>query len=268
MKEGNKMTIFFHELKQGKKAGLITSFSSCILLILIMSVQPKVQNQMKMVEKLIAGLGPLAQAFAMDKLDMGELLNFYSLEAGNVLLLIGCSFSCVMGISMLSKEEGRHTSEFLFPHPINRLSVIIQKWFALIIQLVVFIIINTAGTYISFVMLNQPWDMMLFIKIQLSLLILFVCVGSICFSISAFISHEATGVGVGIALTLYVLNLLINLDVGKDIFKYITPIYFTEPAKIVTKGTLDTYFAKYYGLITIASLLLGTLRYAIKDLRI
>ena len=94
-----------------------------------------------------------------------------------------------------------------------------------------------------------------------------MCVGSICFSISAFISHEATGVGVGIALTLYVLNLLINLDVGK-IFSSTLRLYFTEPAKIVTKGTLDTYFAKYYGLITIASLLLGTLRYAIKDLRI
>ncbi|NLJ65417.1 MAG: ABC transporter permease subunit [Christensenellaceae bacterium] len=262
------MTIFFHELKQGKKATFITSLASCVLMLLIMSVQPKVQNQMKMVEKLVAGLGPLAQAFAMDKLDMGELLNYYSLEAGNTMLLIGCAFSCVMGISMLSKEEGRHTAEFLFPHPISRLSVILQKWLALIVQLLVFVIIYSIGAYTSFIMLKQPYDINLFLKIQLSLFILFVCVGSICFSISAFISHEATGVGVGIALTLYVMNLLINLDVGKDIFKYITPIYFTEPAKIVTKGAFDMYFAKYYGLITITSLLLGTLRYATKDLRI
>ncbi|MDO5022773.1 MAG: ABC transporter permease subunit [Eubacteriales bacterium] len=262
------MTIFRHEMKQNSKAVLITSLACAVLIVLVMSVQPHMAARASAVEKMIERFGPMMQAFSLDRLDLGNVLNYYALEAGNIMLLIGGTLASVLGISMLSKEEGRHTAEFLFPHPVSRLSIVMQKWLALILNIIIFTLINVLATYLSFVYLKEAWDMQLFILMQAALLLLYLCLASICFAISAFLSHEATGVGVGIAILMYILNLLINLDIAGDAFKYITPFFFAEPTKVFKNKAIDMYYLRYFLILSLASLVIGGLRYKTKDLKI
>ncbi len=261
------MTIFRSEIKQSRKALLITSLACAALIALVMSVQPNVAAKADMVTSLMQRFGAMMQAFSIDRLDLGNVLNYYALEAGNIMLLIGGVFACIRGISMLSKEEGRHTAEFLFPHPALRISVTAQKWLALMFDICVFTLINTLVTYLCFVYLKQPWDLKTFILIQSTLLLLYACLASLSFAISAFLSHEAAGAGVGMAVFMYVLNLLINLDIAGDAFKYITPFYFAEPVKVFSGG-IEIYYLKYFLVLTAVALISGALRYSSKDLKI
>ncbi|MGI6215491.1 MAG: ABC transporter permease subunit [Christensenellales bacterium] len=261
------MTVFRHEIKQSRKALIITSLACAALIALVMSVQPTIAARADMLTSFMQRFGPILQAFSIDKLDLSNVLNYYALEAGNIMLLLGGVFACVRGISMLSKEEGRHTAEFLFPHPVLRISVIAQKWLALLFDIFIFTLINTFATYLCFVYLKEPWNIKTFVLMQETLLLLYICLASICFAVSAFLSHEATGAGVGVAVFLYILNLLINLDIAGDAFKYITPFYFAEPTKVFNSG-IEIYYLKYFVMLTIAALLAGSLRYSTKDLKI
>lgn len=261
------MTVLWHELRQGRRAALIWSVSCAAFVLLGMSALPKVQDGMKVVEQLIAGMGPLAQAFAMDKLDYGTPLGFYSAEAGNILGLGGGMFACILGLSMLSKEEGRHTAEFLFPHPVSRLWVLVQKYLAMLLQLVLFCLINLAASYAALSLIHQSFDFKVFLRLQLGIFVLLLHLGTLCFGISAFLSRDSLAAGIGLALAMYFINILINLKVGIDWLRYLTPYYYAQPAVLVDAGFKLRYLRLGLG-TAFGVMALGFVRYLSKDLRI
>lgn len=262
------MTILRHELRQGLRTALIWSVGCVVLLIITMGVFPKVKSSVGMVEKLIEGMGPLARAFAMDRLDYGTLLGYYATEADSILALAGGLFAAILGSAMLVKEESRHTAEYLFPHPVSRLWVLAQKFLAMLLMLLLFSVINAAASLLSFRFLGEPYDLRDFLEIQAGVLLLMVCLASVCFGLSAFLSRESLGLGIGLALLMYFLNLLINLEVGIDAFRYITPFYFTQAADLVGTPGFDQGFLKLWGAVSLGFTLMGVTRYLSKDLRI
>lgn len=261
------MTILWHELKQGRRAALIWSLACAVFVIIGMSALPKVQDGMKVIEQLVAGMGPLAQAFAMDKLDYGTPLGFYSAEAGNILGLGGGMFACILGLSMLSKEEGRHTAEFLFPHPVSRLWVLVQKYLALVLQLALFSLITMAGSLVSLSLIHQGFDLKVFLRLQLGIFVLMLHLGTLCFGISAFMTRDSLAAGIGLALAMYFINLLINLEVGIDALRYITPYYYTQPAQLLDASFKMRFLRLGLG-VAYGIMALGVVRYLSKDLRI
>ena len=52
----------------------------------------------------------------------------------------------------------------------------------------------------------------------------------ICFGISAFLRNGSLGIGLGLALGMYFLNIIANLTSGAEFLKYITPFGFADVA--------------------------------------
>lgn len=261
------MTILKHELRQGLRTALLWALGCAAFILLGMTVYPRVKGNIGMVERMIESMGPLAQAVAMDQLIYGEVLGFYAAEAGNVLALGGGMFAAILGLNMLAKEEGRHTAEYLYPHPVSRLWVIVQKFAAILIQILVFCGINLLASLLSFRLLNESYEAAVFWRMQLGIFLLMLHVACLGFGLSAFLSRDSIGLGIGLALLMYFINLLINMEIGIEALRYLTPYYYTHASALLSAG-FNRHFMRLNALISAGAVLLGTLRYITKDLRI
>lgn len=262
------MTIFAHEWRQGRKAMLVWSLSCSALVIISMMVFPRIKNQMVLVESMLNSMGALAKAFMPKELDYGTLLGFYALEAGNILSLGAGMFAAILGTNMLAKEESRRTAEYLFPHPVSRSWVLIQKLLAMWLLLFLFGLITAGASIVSFQMLGEPWGLRDFVEIHLGQYMLMVHMSGICFGISAFLRRESLGLGIGLALMLYFFQLLISLDTTIALFRYVTPYYYTQAARLVGEAGFERFYVALGMGVTLGCLLLGYIRYVRKDLHV
>ena len=100
----------------------------------------------------------------------------------------------------------------------------------------------------------------------LAYLILQVEIASICFGISAFLSHGGAGVGLGMAALLYFLNIIANLTEDAEFLKYITPFGYTEGADIIAEECLNMEYLSVGLVFTVLGISAGFYRYCKKDI--
>ena len=129
------MTIFRHELRQGRAALILWTAAIGSLLAVCVLLFPQIRGQTEEAGRLFASMGGFTAAFGMDRLDIGTLPGFYAVECGSVLGLGGALFASLLGVSSLAKEERDRTAEFLLTHPVSRRRVVWQKLAALLAQI-------------------------------------------------------------------------------------------------------------------------------------
>lgn len=261
------MTIVKHELKQGKASSVIWTASIGFLLAICIFMFPEMKGQMDNVSNMFASMGSFTDAFGMDRLNFGTLIGFYAVECGNILGLGGAFYASLCAIGILSKEEKNKTAEFLMTHPISRIKIITEKLLAVFIQITAMNIIIFALAVLSISIVGEaiPWKEISLMHLAYYLLQLELA--GICFGISAFLRKGSIGVGLGIAVMMYFLNLIANIADVADFLKYITPFGYCEGADIVSNGSLDTTLVVIGAVIGIVGIIIAYLKYTTKDLQ-
>lgn len=233
------MTIVNHELRQGRTAFVVWTAAIAFLLVICIFLFPEMKGDMGAVGELFASMGSFAAAFGMDRLNIGTLTGFYSIECGNILSLGGAFFASLAGVSILSKEEKDKTAEFLLAHPVSRVRVVTEKLAALLIQIAAMNLIIFALCLLAVRLIGEdiPWREMMLIHRACCLLQLeMACV---CFGISAFLRRGGLGIGIGLPAVMYFLNLIANMTERARFLKYVTPFGYCEGADITAVGRLD-----------------------------
>lgn len=149
------MVLLEQELNQNKKSFLVWTLSISILVILVIFVYSEMKKSIADIEMIYGQLGDFSKMFGLDKLSMGSLMGFYGMEIGNILGLGGALYAAILGISSLSKEEDDHTTEYLFAHPITRLSVVSQKYVAMILQIIELNIITLIFSLLAAIIIKE-----------------------------------------------------------------------------------------------------------------
>ena len=260
------MTLVKHELRQGKTSFLIWTASIGFLLATCIFLFPEMKGQMDSVNDIFASMGSFTEAFGMDRLNFGTLVGFYAVECRNVLGL-GCAFYaalCAAGI--LSKEEKDKTAEFLLTHPVSRKRIITEKLIAVLFQITAMNMIIYAISVGSIIAVGEeiPWKEISLL--HLAYYLLQIELAGICFGISAFLRKGSIGVGLGIAVMMYFLNLVANIAELAQFLKYITPFGYCEGADIVSSGSLDSTFVFIGAVIGIGGIMIAYLKYTRKDI--
>ena len=260
------MTLVRHELRQGRISFLIWTASIGFLMAICIFLFPEMKGQMESVNDVFASMGSFTQAFGMDRLNFGTLTGFYSVECGNVLGLGGACFAALCAVGILSKEEKDKTAEFLLTHPVSRVRVITEKLVAVLIEITAmnFIIYVLAVGSIAAIGETIPWKEISLMHLAYYLLQLELA--GICFGISAFLRKGSVGVGLGIAVMMYFLNLIANIADVAEFLKYITPFGYCEGADIVSNGSLDTTLVVIGVVIGIVGIVIAYLKYTKKDI--
>lgn len=260
------MTIYFHELKQGRKALIIWGAVIGFMLFICMIMFPEMKKQMDSVSEMFANMGEFTAAFGMDKINFGTAMGFYGIECGNILGIGGGFFAALLGISALSKEEKNKTAEFLLTHPVSRTNVVFQKLLSIITQIILLNICITAISALSFALIGENLAVREFMLLHLAYLILQLELACICFGISAFISRGSIGIGIGIAALLYFLNIIGNISDKAEFVKYITPFKYAEAADIISTAKLDTTLILIGTTYSIVAVAVAFMKYTKKDI--
>ena len=260
------MTLVKHELRQGKTAFLIWTASVGFLLAVCIFLFPEMKGQMDSVNDIFASMGSFTEAFGMDRLNFGTLIGFYAVECGNILGLGGAFYAALCAVGILSKEEKDKTAEFLLTHPVSRKRIITEKLIAVLIQLTAMNIILYALALGSIAAVGEaiPWKEVSLL--HLAYYLLQVELAGICFGISAFLRKGSVGVGLGIAVMMYFLNLIANITDAAEFLKYITPFGYCEGADIISSGSLDGTLVAIGAVIGICGIIIAYLKYTKKDI--
>lgn len=260
------MTIIKHELRQGRLSFLIWAGATGFLLAICIFLFPEMKGEMESVSNVFSSMGSFAAAFGMDRLNFGTLTGYYAIECGNVLGLGGSFYASLCAVNMLSKEEKDRTAEFLLTHPVGRVRIITEKMIAVLIQITAMNLIIYAISVGSMAVIGEeiPWKELNLL--HLAYYILQMELAGICFGISAFMKKGSAGVGLGIAVMMYFLNLIANIAEVADFLKYITPFGYCEGADIVTNGSLDGTLVAIGIVMGAVGVVAAYLRYVKKDI--
>ena len=260
------MTIVKHELRQGRTAFLLWTGSIGFLLAVCIFLFPEMKGQMDSVSSLFSSMGSFTAAFGMDRLNFGTLIGYYAIECGNVLGLGGAFYASLCAVSMLSKEEKDRTAEFLLTHPVSRTRMISEKLLSVLIRITALngiVWLLSVGS-IAAIGETVPWKELNLLHLAYFLLQLEL--SAICFGISAFVRRGSLGIGLGVAVIMYFLNLIANITEKASFLKYVTPFGYCSGADLVANGSIDPAMAAIGILIGTAGVIAAYLKYTKKDI--
>ena len=260
------MTVFKHELRQGRSALIIWTAAISFMLGICIVIYPEMSTQMGDISAMFADMGSFSQAFGMDRINFGEFLGFFGVECGNVLGLGGAFFAALLGISALAKEEKEHTAEFLLTHPVSRTRVITEKLCAVIVQIVIMNLAVIAVTALSVLIIGEEADIKIFALLFLSFFLMQLEVAAVTFGISAFLRRGSLGIGLGLAAVFYFMNIVATLVDETKFLKYITPFGYTESADIIADGALNGGYLAVGMAIAALGIILAFWKYGRKDI--
>ena len=233
------MRLLKHEMRQGLISLAIWTGSIAFLMVICIILFPEMKGQMEDVSDVFASMGRFTAAFGMDRLNFGTLTGFYAIECGNILGIGGALFAAMLASNMLCKEEKEHTAEFLLTHPVTRVRVVAEKLASLLVQTVIMnaVVFLLAIASVAAIGYEIPWKELALLHganllVQLEL-------EAICFGISAFLRRGGLGIGMGLTICFYFLNLIANLSKQAKFLKYITPFGYAEGADLLSDGRLN-----------------------------
>lgn len=260
------MTLYIHEMKMNLKSLIIWTLCvgglcfGCILLY------TSLEDSLQGIADAYSNMGAMSTALGMDKMSLATLTGFYATEVAMMHGLGGAMFAAILGTAMLSKEEAGHTSEFLNVFPIGRNRIIIEKYAALISNVLLFNLVCAIMYILGFVMMGEElmWkEMLLF---HLAQFLMQAEIGTVCFLISAFSRKNMMGAGLGIAILMFAADMMCRIIPAIENVKYVTPFYYSNGADIFTSGKIDGAMLMIGIGIMAAALVTAYIRYVRKDL--
>lgn len=260
------MTVFFHELKRGKVSLLIWSCAIAFMLGICVLIYPEMKTQMSDISEMFADMGSFSDAFGMDKINFGTFIGYFGVECGNVLGLGGALFASILGISALAKEEKEHTAEFLLTHPVSREKVLAEKLLAVFSQIIILNLVSASVTVLSVLAVGESVDARVMLLLFLAYFMMQIEISAVTFGISAFLKGNGLGIGLGITVLMYFLNIMANLTENAKFLKYITPFGYTEGADIISNSAIEVKYLAAGFVFTVTGLVAAFLKYRKKDI--
>lgn len=265
------MVVFRRELKNYYKSFLIW------VAVIAMFGMGKMSEFTTFVEGVHSKEEALAQfsstivtAMGMDKVDITNVLGYFSARVFSMIMLLGCVYAIMLAAIMLAKEEDDKTIEFLLSKPIVRSTIVTSKLLCVTFYLALFNIIMFLATVGTFQGLDADGTY----KVgTLAMLYVGSFIANMTFAllgvfISTFISSAKTiyPLSIGIVLGEYMLTMLTNSSEKAEAIKYINIFSYVDSAEVVNKNGLDAGHVVVLLVITAVFTVLTYVRYNTKDI--
>lgn len=260
------MIMLKHELTMNIKSLLTwilcVGICCCGCILLFDSVA---ESMGKMAES-FAGMGSFSAAFGMDKISIATLEGFYAAEVSIIFSLGGAMFAAMTGAMLLSKEEEGHTAEFLHTLPLGRGRIFIWKYMALLVLILMFNFCCTCFDVAGFLGIGAEVVWKKYFLYHMASLLMQIEIGSICFLISACSKRKQIGLGLGIAVFFYLMDIMCRIIPDIKGLKYLTPFYYANAADLFSGRDVE-YVQAAIGLgISVVAIAAAGIVYSQRDL--
>lgn len=262
------MTLFKHECKMNYKNLLIWALCIGAICFGCILLYGSLEDSMAEMSEMFAQMGAFSAALGMDKVNIGTLEGYYATEIAIMLSLGGAMFAAMTGAGMVAKEEEGHTSEFLNTLPLSRTEIILEKYVAMVLLVVAFQAICIVLIQLGFVCMGESPQAGNFWRYHGACLLMQIEIGTISFMLSAIMKKRPTGAALGMAVLLYMVDLMCRVVPALENAKYITPYYFSNASDIFSEGTVDPVMAGISGAITAAAFISALVIYNKRELMV
>ena len=230
--------LYKREMKGSVK--LLVIFGAVITLyvpIIITMYDPKL---MAMLDSFVAFMPGLMSAVGMTA-GATTLLGFMiSYLYGFILLVFPMVYSILRANGLVSRYVDRGSMVPLLAAPVKRRTVAVTQGLVLVSGIVILLIFSTALEIVC-AAVAFPGELSVADVIRLNggLLCLHLCLGGICFLSSCAFSDArySTGVGAGVPVLMYVLQMLANMGGAGEKAKYITLFSLYDPTGLAAGDT-------------------------------
>lgn len=260
------MTLFLHEIKRCRVSFIVWSVVLAFMLGVCIIIYPEMSSQMSEVSDVFSNMGEFSAAFGMDELNFGEFMGYFGVECGNTLGIGGAIFAAITGMAALAKEEKDRTAEFLLTHPISRTKIVLAKLLSVITQVLIVNAVIIAVTSICIVIIGEEPEIKTLALLFLAYLLMQLEITVITFGISAFLKSGGFGIGLGLAMSFYFMNIVSNLTEEIEFLKYLTPFGYTDSAFIIKEQALEIKYLAVGFAFAVFSIISAFWKYNKKDI--
>ena len=202
--------IYKHEFHARLKSAVIWSLSILILIAFFFSIYPAFSEQAALLNELMANFPPqLLAAFGMGKMDLADILGYFSLVFLFVQLCLAIQASNY-GFGLVSVEESELTADFLLSKPVSRGQVITSKLLAALTALAITDLVVWVSSFASLSLFGagREYNSTTLFLLLLSLLVFQLIFLGIGLPISLLVKRirSVTPYGLGLAFGAYILS--------------------------------------------------------------
>ena len=260
------MRIFLNEMKQNRKNLFLWALCVGGLCLGCILLYTSLEDSLKDIADSYSNMGAMSVAFGMDKISIATLTGFFATEIALMHGLGGAMFAALIGSSMISKEEAGHTSEFLNTLPVGRESVLIQKYLAMVMNILLFHGICFLAYLIGFLVMGEEIAGKEMLLLFVAQFLLFLEIGTISFLISSCAKKNLIGAGLGMTILFYAFDVMCRIIPVLKNGKYVTPFYYANAPDIFTDGHIVWNIAGVGIGVTVICFVLSLVWYRQKDL--
>lgn len=258
------------ELKINFKNFLIWTSILVIMFLVVFLMYPSIiaSDNIQMMDEMVK-LFPeeMLKAFNMDISSMDTAFGWLKTEGFIFILLLTGVYASILGSNILLKEESDKTIEYLNSLPIKRSTILSQKVICAIIYIIAMTVIIGIFNYIA-LDLSGDFDKKQYILLSITPLLSALPLFSITLFISTFFhkTKKMFGIGLGIALVSYFLQILSEMNEVTKFFKYFTVYTLADVRNVIMDITLNPIMIVISILITVLFLIGSYIRYNQKEL--
>lgn len=258
--------IYKYECKSNIKSLLIWSLAVGGMGLICILLYKSMQESMEGMADNFASMGAFSDAFGMSTLSIATLKGYFATEIGTIHALGSGMFAASVATNMLSKEEDQHTAEFTFAFPLARGKIIAMKFLAVLTSIAIFTLGCGIMYQIGFLVLGESLGVE-FIKYMLLQLMMNVEIGAICLVVSAFSRKNRLGLGISIAMILYMYDLMTRVIPKLEDIIFLSPYSYSNAAEIFSESRLNLSAIIFSIIVIVAALFFSFAYYAKRDLQ-
>ena len=260
------LTIYLHELRRQSKTTLIWSLSVGLMGLCCILLFGSLESQMQAMAESYASMGSFSEAFGMDRLSIATITGFFATEIGSIHTIGTALFAAAIATTVISKEEEGHTGEFLLSLPVSRLGICFSKIFAVTTNIVLYSVLCGLCYRLGLAFSGESIDTKAFFLFILMQLLMGLEIASICLVISACSRTGRLPVGIGVAMSFYIFDLMARILPDLTDYIGIGALSYANATDIFVSAAVETeYLAIGIG-VTLASLFATCIVYNFKDI--
>ncbi len=215
--------ILFQELRTIFKAPLIWGIVLVVFTILSMTKYDALALDIDGTLELMEAMPDiLISLYGLDSVDVTTLSGYFAVVHLYMLIAL-CIFGAMQGGKAVMEEENDKTADFLFTKPLSRKKIILMKYTAIILKILVPFTIYFTGTYFILSTYNENLDF--FMEFAVGAFVMIVFYSSLALLLSCLkYNKKAVLIAAAIIIYSYVLEVLISVLDWK--IHFITPFGF------------------------------------------
>lgn len=239
------MNILRRELRANMKPLIIWSIAMIFLIYVGMVKYSGFVEAGDDINKMFDAMPSFVKAtFGIGILDLTKATGYYAIFYIYFMLLSGIH-AVMMGAIILSKEEKDKTADFLYTKPVKRYRVITFKMIAVLINIIIFNLVTLFSSifFVDIFNKGEPFVEKI-ISLMGTMFILQLFFASMGLVIASVVKNikRATSISTLVLLTMFVINIGIDISDKIDFLKYFSPFKYFKAVDVMQEKSHDVIF--------------------------